>query len=211
MLVLLNWHYWKAKHFFHLFVWLEITLPILLLRSKHFFQAIQRHPISFAAKQKFNLQGKTSLKTKLSPLITNLTYSENVIPENFKTNFNFLIHQSKNFYGDSSKQVWCIECDASKKTMKFGPWPTKYTALYVTFWRPKLRGQFSKNLVLWIYEFLFNSGERKKNCEVLRNKNLKYGRNFRLTNCLFELKLFFVRIKQTSKSRSSEAAIQMCS
>ena len=39
-------------------------------------------------------------------------------------------------------------------------WPTKYTALYVTFWRPKLRGQFSENLGLWIYEFLFNSDDR---------------------------------------------------
>ena len=39
-------------------------------------------------------------------------------------------------------------------------WPTKYTALYVTFWRPKLRGQFSENVELWIYEFLFNSCDR---------------------------------------------------
>ena len=38
--------------------------------------------------------------------------------------------------------------------------PTKYMALYVTFWRPKLRGQFSENLELWIYEFIFNSGDR---------------------------------------------------
>ena len=27
-------------------------------------------------------------------------------------------------------------------------------------WRRKLRCQFSENLVLWIYEFLFNSGDR---------------------------------------------------
>ena len=39
-------------------------------------------------------------------------------------------------------------------------WPTKYTALYVTFWKPKLRGQFSENLELWIYEFFFNSGDK---------------------------------------------------
>ena len=136
------------------------------------------------AKQKFNLQGKTSLKTKLSPLITNLTYSENVIPENFKTNFNFLNIKAKTFIVILVNRFDVSSVMLVKKTMKFGPWPTKYTALYVTFWRPKLRGQFSKNLVLWIYEFLFNSGERKMNCEVLRNKKLKYGRNFRLTNCL---------------------------
>ena len=40
-----------------------------------------------------------------------------------------------------------------------GPWPTKYTAVSVTFWRPKLRDQFSENLVLWIYEFFFNFGD----------------------------------------------------
>ena len=33
-------------------------------------------------------------------------------------------------------------------------WPTKYTAVYVTFEGQKLRGQFSENLVLRIYEFL---------------------------------------------------------
>ena len=31
-----------------------------------------------------------------------------------------------------------------------GPWPTKYTAVYVTFEGWKLRGQFSENLVLTI-------------------------------------------------------------
>ena len=44
-------------------------------------------------------------------------------------------------------------------------------------------------LVLCIYEFLFNSGDRiskvKIIMEVLRIKNLKYDRNFELTNCLF--------------------------
>ena len=34
-------------------------------------------------------------------------------------------------------------------------WPTKIRGHYVTCWRPKLRSQFSENLVLWIYEFLF--------------------------------------------------------
>ena len=32
--------------------------------------------------------------------------------------------------------------------------PTKYTAVHVTFEGQKLRGQFSENLVLQIYEFL---------------------------------------------------------
>ena len=41
-----------------------------------------------------------------------------------------------------------------------GPWPTKYTVLHVTFWRSKLRGQFSENLELRIYGFLFTSGDR---------------------------------------------------
>ena len=49
-------------------------------------------------------------------------------------------------------------------------------------WRSKLRGQFSKNLVLWIYEFLFNSGDRisqeGKVMEALKIKNVKYDRNF---------------------------------
>ena len=63
---------------------------------------------------------KKSLKTNLSSLIKNLTYSENVVPENMKTNFNCAIYQSKNFRDDSSKHVCCIEFDANKKTMKFG-------------------------------------------------------------------------------------------
>ena len=67
-------------------------------------------------------------------------------------------------------------------------WPTKYTALYVTFWRPKLRGQFSENLVLWIYEFFFNFGDRiskEKVMKVLKNENLKYDKHFQLTHCFF--------------------------
>ena len=77
-----------------------------------------------------------------------------------------------------------------KHFVYFGkPWPTKYTALYVTFWRPKLRDQFSENLVLWIYEFLFNFCDRisneKKIMELLRIGNLKYDKNFQLTHCCF--------------------------
>ena len=56
-------------------------------------------------------------------------------------------------------------------------------------WRPKLRGQFSKKLVLWTYEFLFNSVDRiskqKEVMEILRIKNLKYDRIFQFTNCLW--------------------------
>ena len=54
-------------------------------------------------------------------------------------------------------------------------WPTKYTAVYVTFEGQTLRGQFSENLVLRIYEFLFNSGgkisKEKRIMKVLRIKN----------------------------------------
>ena len=52
-------------------------------------------------------------------------------------------------------------------------WPTKYT--YVTFEDEKLRGQFSENLVLKIYEFLFNSdgkiSQERLIMKVLRMKN----------------------------------------
>ena len=79
-------------------------------------------------------------------------------------------------------------------------------------WRPKLRGQFSENLVLWIYEFLFNSGDRISKegriIEIMRIKNLKYDRNFQLTNCFLINTLLFVRIKETSKNRSPGAAFQ---
>ena len=64
----------------------------------------------------------------------------------------------------------------------------KHTVIYVTFWSPKLRRQFSENLVLWIYEFLFIlviEFSKKKIIEVPRIKNLKYDRNVQLTNCFF--------------------------
>ena len=84
--------------------------------------------------------------------------------------------------------------------------------VYVTFWRPKLRGQFSENLVLWIYEFLFNFGDgiskEKKIMEVPRIENLKYDRNFQLTAYLINT-LLFVCNKQTSENRSAEAAIKI--
>ena len=48
-------------------------------------------------------------------------------------------------------------------------------AVYVTFEGQKLWGQFSENLVLRIYEFLFNSGgkisKEKRIMKVLRIKN----------------------------------------
>ena len=54
-------------------------------------------------------------------------------------------------------------------------WPTKYTAVYVTFKGQKFRGQFSENLMLRIYEFLFNSGgkisKEKRITKVVRIKN----------------------------------------
>ena len=58
--------------------------------------------------------------------------------------------------------------------------------------------------MLLIYEFLFILAiefTKKKNMEVLRIKNLKYDRNFQLTNCFFLIStLLFVRIKQMSKT-----------
>ena len=45
---------------------------------------------------------------------------------------------------------------------------------------PKLRDKFSENLVLWIYEFLWNSGDRiskeKEAMKIMRIKKLKYDR-----------------------------------
>ena len=67
------------------------------------------------------------------------------------------------------------------------PWPTKYTAVYVTFWGPKLRGQFSENLVLWTDEFLSNFGDgisKEKNYESFENWKLKIWQKFS-TYCLF--------------------------
>ena len=82
--------------------------------------------------------------------------------------------------------------------------PTKYTGLYVTFWRPKLRNQFSETLVLWIFELLFNFGDRiskkKKNMELLKIENLKDDKNFQLTHWFLIKTLLFVRIEQKSKT-----------
>ena len=80
------------------------------------------------------------------------------------------------------------------------PWPTKYTAIYFTFEGEKLRGQFSENLVLWIYEFLFYSGYR-----ILKKKLWKFW-EFKIWNMIEILNLLivflvntllFVYIKQT--------------
>ena len=90
----------------------------------------------------------------------------------------------------------------------------KHTVIYVTFWSPKLRGQFSENLVLWIYEFLFIlviAFSKKKIIEVLRIKNLKYDRNVQLTNCFFLINtILFVCIKQTSKTEVQKQPSNEC-
>ena len=81
----------------------------------------------------------------------------------------------------------------------FGSWPTKYTAAYVTLWRPKLRRQFPENLVLWIYEFLFNFGDgisKEKNSGSSENSKFKNDRNFQLTAYLITLFFLFVINKQ---------------
>ena len=107
-------------------------------------------------------------------------------------------------------------------------WPTQYTTIYVTFKGLKLGGQFSEKLVLWFYEFLFNSDIKifkekriipagiylfkvnnrntKTRCKICSKLTIKIPERRH-----WHLRLFFVRIKQTSKSRSSEAPIQMSS
>ena len=81
-----------------------------------------------------------------------------------------------------------------------GPaWSTKNTAVYVTFWRPKLRGQFSETLVLRIYEFLLNFGDgisKEKNYGSSENWKFKKDRNFQLTAYLITLFFLFVISKQ---------------
>ena len=46
-------------------------------------------------------------------------------------------------------------------TRILAPWP------YVTFEGQKLRGQFSKNLPLRIYEFFFNSGGKISKAKII--------------------------------------------
>ena len=57
-------------------------------------------------------------------------------------------------------------------------------AVYVTFEDQKLRGQISENLVLQIYEFLFNSdgkiSKEKRIMKVLRIKNRNMTEIFNL-------------------------------
>ena len=61
-----------------------------------------------------------------------------------------------------------------------------YFKIHVIFLRPKLRGQFSENLELWIYEFLFNSVDRisneKKNSE---NRKFKKWQKFSTDSLFF--------------------------
>ena len=65
--------------------------------------------------------------------------------------------------------------------------------------------------MLWIYEFVFNFGDRiskEKNYGSFENWNVKYNRNFQFTAYLINT-LLFVRNKQTSENRSAEAAIEI--
>ena len=92
------------------------------------------------------------------------------------------------------------------------PWPTKYTAVYVTFWRPKLRGQFSENLVLWIYEFLFNFGDgisKEKNSGSSENSKFKNDRKFQLAAYLITLFFLFVINKQGKTEVSKQPLKQV--
>ena len=90
-------------------------------------------------------------------------------------------------------------------------------ALYVTFWRPKLRVQFSENLELWIYEFLFNSGDRlfkkKKIYGSSENWKFKIWQTFSTNSLFFGLILFFLfvlskRVRQKSGSSHSNVFIK---
>ena len=45
------------------------------------------------------------------------------------------------------------------------------TVIFVTFEDEKLRGQFSENLVLWIYEKKRKISKKKRIMKVLRIKN----------------------------------------
>ena len=81
---------------FHLFVWLDITLSILLFRSKLFSDIAERSNFLsyFRCKAKFNLQGKKVTENKLK----SFDYGFKIlIPVYVKANFSFTIHQSKCF------------------------------------------------------------------------------------------------------------------
>ena len=68
----------KIKHFFHLFLWLKITLAVLLIRSKLFFshcRGIQFFRLLWWHSKSLICRGKMSLKTNLTNLNTDLTYS----------------------------------------------------------------------------------------------------------------------------------------
>ena len=81
-----------------------------------------------------------------------------------------------NFFDKITRVMdWHLLNIFSRSTCYIYAWPTKYTAVYVTIEGQKLRGQFSENVVLRIYESLFNSGgnisKEKRIMKVLRIKN----------------------------------------
>ena len=100
------------------------------------------------------------------------------------------------------------------KKYRFGLTTSSYnhdllnTRPYMSHLKAKIKSQFSENLVLCIYEFPFNSGNRiskeKRIMEVLRIKNLTYDRNFQLTNCLLKfILILFVLNKQVKQKFGS--------
>ena len=65
LLVIIKLTLLKNKALFHLFVWLEITLPILLFRSKLLSGIAKASIFTLVTKKKYNLQGKRVTENKL--------------------------------------------------------------------------------------------------------------------------------------------------
>ena len=108
--------------------------------------------------------------------------------------------------------VSCLE----KRLEIMVPWQTKYTTLCFTYWQPKLRSQFSEDLELWIYEFLFNSGDRickEKKYGSSENWKFKIWQKFSTNSLFFGLILFFLfvlskRVRQKSGSSHSNVFLK---
>ena len=84
------------------------------------------------------------------------------------------------------------------------------TRPYMSHLKAKIKRPVLGNLVLWIYEFLFNFGDgisKEKNSGSSENSKFKNDRNFQLTAYLITLFFLFVINKQVKTS--AEAAIKI--